>query len=202
MSSAHFYDLEQEWRKFLNDLNTRCQRRRVPFMVEELPADFVPRDRELNALVDLLIERRSGDPVAITAALRGAGGYGKTTLARAVCYNEEIQHAFDDGILWVTLGENPGDLIDKVADLIGRLSGERPGFTGLDAGSCPAQGSPGRSRHPAGSRRRLGPRSSEAFRAGWRALRALDYDAPCRYFCRRNRSRSQSIRCSRAKRSR
>ena len=30
MSSAHFYDLEHEWRKFLNDLNTRCQQRRVP----------------------------------------------------------------------------------------------------------------------------------------------------------------------------
>ena len=51
--------------------------------------------------------------MAITAALRGAGGYGKTTMARAICHNERIQEAFDDGILWVTLGENPGSLLGK-----------------------------------------------------------------------------------------
>ena len=83
-----------------------------------------------------MIERRSGDPVAITAALRGAGGYGKTTLARAVCYNEDIQTAFDDGILWVTLGENPTDLTSKVVDLIETLSSERPGFAGLEVAAA------------------------------------------------------------------
>ncbi len=41
MRSAHFYDLEREWQKFLNDLNSRCQQKRVPFMVEDLPEGFV-----------------------------------------------------------------------------------------------------------------------------------------------------------------
>ena len=27
----HFYDLEHEWPEFINDLRTRCERRRVPF---------------------------------------------------------------------------------------------------------------------------------------------------------------------------
>jgi len=31
--------------------------------------------------------------------------------------------------LWVTLGENPGDLTGRVEDLIYTLSGERPGFS-------------------------------------------------------------------------
>src|SRR5262249_37847697 len=67
-----------------------------------------------------------------TAALKGAGGYGKTTLAKALCHDERIQDAFDDGILWVTLGENPGDLTGRVEDLIVTLGDERPGFTSLD----------------------------------------------------------------------
>ncbi len=129
MSSAHFYDLDYEWQKLINDLNTRCQQVRVPFMVEDLPADYVPRPREFNALIGKLLDQRREEPVAITAALRGAGGYGKTTMAKALCHDERIQQAFDDGILWVTLGENPGNLVGKVEDLIYMLSHERPGFS-------------------------------------------------------------------------
>jgi NB-ARC domain/WD domain, G-beta repeat len=132
MRSAHFYDLDYEWQKLVNDLNTRCQQPRVPFMVEELPADYVPRPREFEALIEKLLDQRREEPVAITAALRGAGGYGKTTMAKALCHDERIQQAFDDGILWVTLGENPGNLVGKVEDLIYMLSHERPGFTGID----------------------------------------------------------------------
>ena len=133
MRSAHFYDLDREWQKFVNDLNTRCQTRRVPFMVEDLPEGFVPRPGEFDRLLELLIDKQREEPVAITAALKGAGGYGKTTLAKALCHDERIQDAFDDGILWVTLGEHPGDLTGRVEDLIVTLSDERPGFTTLDA---------------------------------------------------------------------
>ena len=133
MRSAHFYDLDYEWQKLVNDLNTRCQQARVPFMVEELPADYVPRPQEYEALIEKLLDQQREEPVAITAALRGAGGYGKTTMAKALCHDERIQQAFDDGILWVTLGENPGNLVGKVEDLIYMLNQERPGFTGIDA---------------------------------------------------------------------
>ena len=133
MRNAHFYDLDFEWQKLVNDLNTRCQQQRVPFMVEDLPSDYVPRPQEFEALIDRLLDQQLEEPVAITAALRGAGGYGKTTMAKALCHDEHIQQAFDDGILWVTLGENPGNLVGKVEDLIYMLNQERPGFTGIDA---------------------------------------------------------------------
>ena len=133
MSSAHFYDLNYEWQKLVNDLNTRCQQTRVPFMVEDLPSDYVTRPQEFDALIEKLLDQQQEEPVAITAALRGAGGYGKTTMAKALCHDEHIQQAFDDGILWVTLGENPGNLVGKVEDLIYMLNHERPGFTGIDA---------------------------------------------------------------------
>jgi hypothetical protein len=129
MRSAHFYDLDYEWQKLVNDLNTRCRQPRVPFMVEDLPVDYVPRPKEFEALIGQLLDLQREEQVAITAALRGAGGYGKTTMAKAICHDERIQQAFDDGILWVTLGENPGNLVGKVEDLIYMLNQERPGFT-------------------------------------------------------------------------
>src|SRR6266702_5137007 len=107
MRSEHFYDLDYEWQKFVNDLNTRCQQARVPFMCKDLPHDFVARPNEFDALIRKLLDEQREEPIAITAALRGAGGYGKTTMAIALCHDERIQQAFDDGILWVTLGEKP-----------------------------------------------------------------------------------------------
>jgi len=133
MRSAHFYDIDHQWQKLINDLNTRCQQASVPFMVEDLLPDYVPSPQEFEALIEKLRNQRREEPVAITAALLGADGYGKTTMAKAICHDERIQQAFDDGILWVTLGENPGNMVEKVVDLIETLSNERPGFTGIDA---------------------------------------------------------------------
>jgi hypothetical protein len=43
MKSLHFYDLEHEKQEFINDLNTLCQTTKVPFMVGDMPDDFVNR---------------------------------------------------------------------------------------------------------------------------------------------------------------
>ncbi|MET0648420.1 MAG: NB-ARC domain-containing protein [Pyrinomonadaceae bacterium] len=122
-----------DWKLLVNDLHTRCHAPRVPFMAEELPEDFVARPAETERLLALFLEGKRHEPVAATVALCGAGGYGKTTLARALCHDERIQDAFADGILWTTLGESPGDLTARVEDLIYVLSGERPALSGLDA---------------------------------------------------------------------
>ncbi len=85
------------------------------------------RPKQFEALRALLLKGERKDPVAITTALTGAGGFGKTTLAAALCHDEEIIQAFDDGILWTTLGETP-DLADALAKLHAGLTGERPAF--------------------------------------------------------------------------
>ena len=107
---------------------------RILFMVEDLPSDLVSRPREFQELITKLLDQAHKRPVAITAALRGAGGYGKTTMAMALCHDQRIRRAFRDGILWVTLGENLtlDKLIGKVEDLIYTLTHERPGFAGLE----------------------------------------------------------------------
>lgn len=144
MSSVHFYslgtlegeDVGPEWAAFVNDLNSRCEQPRVPFMAGDLPEDFVERPEEAGRLKALLLDRGRAEPVAVTAALRGAGGFGKTTLARAMCHDDDIIEAFHSGILWVTLGEKPGDLTPHVKDWIESLTGERPDFAGLDAAAA------------------------------------------------------------------
>lgn len=105
-----------------------------PFMAERPPDDFVDRpDLIAPVIASLLAREASSSTVGLAAAFRGAGGYGKTTLARAVCQDSRIRRAFSDGILWITLGEQPANLIGMVEDLIFTLTRQRPGFSSLEA---------------------------------------------------------------------
>ena len=83
------------------------QRQQGLCMAKVPPDDFVARPQEFEALKRHILYGQRDRPTPITVALHGAGGYGKTTLAQALCYDPEIQEAFSNGILWVTLGEWP-----------------------------------------------------------------------------------------------
>jgi hypothetical protein len=108
MSKAHFFDLEKEWPTFIAHLRRGCVTPRVPFMAPDLPPNFIQRPREFDALKNLLLTPDRAQPVAITTALSGAGGFGKTTLAAALCHDENVVANFNDGIMWTTLGQTPG----------------------------------------------------------------------------------------------
>ncbi|MGH8650719.1 MAG: TIR domain-containing protein, partial [Gammaproteobacteria bacterium] len=127
MKKVHIYDLDAQWAIFLGHLKRGCQATRVPFMAPDLTASFVQRPTEFGVLRSLLLEPAGRDPVAISTAVTGAGGFGKTTLACALCHDDDIILAFDDGILWTTLGENP-NVADALAKLYAGLTGERPAF--------------------------------------------------------------------------
>jgi hypothetical protein len=131
MRKAHFFDLEKEWLTFRDQLRKGCDMRRVPFMAPDLPVHFVERPNEYEALKTLLLSPDRTQPVAITTALAGAGGFGKTTLAAALCHDEDIIENFDDGILWVTFGQTP-DVLGTLLAAYAALTGERPGFSGIE----------------------------------------------------------------------
>lgn len=101
-------------------------------MAPKPPNDFVPRPTEYNALRTLLLAD-DNSPVGITAAIRGAGGYGKTTLAQALCHDPMIIDHFPDGIFWVELTQEPGELTSRVLNLVENLIDYRRGSTSLDA---------------------------------------------------------------------
>jgi WD40 repeat protein len=131
MRKTHFYDLEKEWPTFVAFLNSPRRENRVPFMAPDLRTDFVSRPDEFAALLSALLDLDRANPVVITTALQGAGGFGKTTLAIALCHDDDVITAFDDGILWATLGEAP-KVQHELTKLYAALTGERPSFLDID----------------------------------------------------------------------
>jgi hypothetical protein len=125
-------DLAEHRTTLIRVLQDQSRQKRVAMMAPEPPGDFVQRPEEFDALKRQLLDTQ-GDAVAISAALRGAGGYGKTTLAKALAHDPDIQDAYFDGILWVELGEKPTNLLGVVSDLIRRLTGEPAGLETLGA---------------------------------------------------------------------
>ena len=135
--AGNVYELDrpESLRAFIDRLQRDSQQKRVPMMAPEPPVDFVRRAAEFEVLKGKLLDAK-GDAVAISAALKGAGGYGKTTLAKALAHDPDIQDAYFDGVLWVELGEKPDDLLSKIVDFIETLTGARPGFQTIDAGAA------------------------------------------------------------------
>jgi len=89
------------------------------------PKDFVPRPVEFDALKAQLLSSDAKGMLAITAALRGAGGYGKTTLARALAHDADVRRFYSDGILWAELGEQGGvRVLPIISDLVHLLGSE------------------------------------------------------------------------------
>ena len=73
--------------------------------------DEVNRPDLLDQLVEAVVAPGAG-PVGVTTGLVGAGGFGKTTLARMVVHHPRVQERFPDGVVWVTVGADsmPSDL--------------------------------------------------------------------------------------------
>ncbi len=130
-ANRHDIDIPESRDRLILCLKGPAHEKRVPFMADPLPPGFIERPEKFAEIKKKLLDAQ-GEPVAITAALRGAGGFGKTALANALCHDPEIEDAFSDGVLRVTLGEKPGDLVGRISDLIEILTGERPGVTQLE----------------------------------------------------------------------
>src|SRR5262249_29575544 len=82
MSRAHFFDLDKGGPAFLGPLRLGCQSPRVPFMALDPPLNFVQR-REFGPLKEQVLGARN-------AAIVGSGGFGKTTLAMALCHDPDV----------------------------------------------------------------------------------------------------------------
>lgn len=85
------------------------QRRALQILqMPPLPGHFVERPQHQQAVLDLLLCQDPGTPgTLVVSAIYGLGGIGKSVLAAALAHNPVVQARFPDGILWVTLGQNP-----------------------------------------------------------------------------------------------
>jgi hypothetical protein len=104
-----------------------------PFMAADLPVEVVARPQEFEKLKQSLLVKEWDRSTSRVVALYGAGGYGKTTLALALCHDPDIQATFHDGILWVTLGEKSVNVVAKMEELVKLLRGEQLGLISVEA---------------------------------------------------------------------
>ncbi|MEW8250061.1 MAG: NB-ARC domain-containing protein [Candidatus Thiodiazotropha sp.] len=134
MRKTHFYDPAHEWDTLINFLKSPGKDNRVPFMAPDLPHHYVERQDEFETVLSYLLDESHNNPQFSTTALQGPGGFGKTTLACSLCHSEQIINAYDDGILWVSLGEQP-DIQGALTKLYAALTGERLPFIDIDDAS-------------------------------------------------------------------
>ncbi|MFF4034186.1 NB-ARC domain-containing protein [Streptomyces sviceus] len=107
--------------------STTATSRPVP---PQVPDWWVNRDEA--AVVVKAVRRRTGRwgnraPVAITAGLHGAGGFGKTSLARYVAAQPSVQRRFPGGVHLITMGREVrgrAAIAAKVAEETRLLTGD------------------------------------------------------------------------------
>ncbi|MEM8993682.1 MAG: NB-ARC domain-containing protein [Acidobacteriota bacterium] len=115
----------------------------VPWRIERPPLDELIERPQYEEAVKALVATAGGPrPVGITAshALRGAGGFGKTTLARALAHSDRVRRAFPSGVLWLEFGAEATEVrrIEAVRKVFAALTGRTaPRFaTSVDAGDA------------------------------------------------------------------
>jgi len=120
------YDLDDanHLAKLFNDLRSTPEPRIVPHNVE-FPTNFVRRDDEMAAFISLLTASSGGTRAAMITALTGAGGFGKTMLAKALCFEDAVLARYTAGVLWLTVGEGERSPVSLLTTLLQQL-GQSP----------------------------------------------------------------------------
>src|SRR5216684_4003674 len=97
---------DERWTQLVRVLEGPGEVHRAPWMPgDDPPEGFVPRPAEYQALKEAVLAAPGSKLVALTTALIGAGGYGKTILANVLCRDDDIRFEFTDGILRVEVGK-------------------------------------------------------------------------------------------------
>ena len=78
----------------------------APFQAPPLPRHYVDRPEHIEAVKAMLLDESTPGTLVISA-IYGMGGIGKSVLVAALVRVPDIQARFPDGVLWVTLGQEP-----------------------------------------------------------------------------------------------
>ena len=91
-----------------------------PFQAPPLPSHFVARPEVSRDLLSRLLVDGPAAGSLTLGAVHGLGGVGKTTLAADLARSPEVRDRLPDGVLWVTLGQQP-DLLPLVGGWVQAL---------------------------------------------------------------------------------
>lgn len=95
-----------------------------PWNVPAVDGESVERWELIQAVTHLVLNHAR--TVGVTTALHGAGGFGKTTLAKQICLRSDVRDSFPGGLLWITVGQElqGSQLAGAIGDLCRELGDE------------------------------------------------------------------------------
>ncbi|GLT30353.1 hypothetical protein SLA2020_051570 [Shorea laevis] len=92
------------------------------------PSGVIGRDGDVQKIVKLLIDSNTQQPLCVVSIV-GIPGLGKTTLAKQVCNNDQIQAHFSNNIIWICVSDN-FDVMRILVQMLESLSeGHRENIT-------------------------------------------------------------------------
>jgi len=86
-----------------------------PGSAPPIPSLIIGRDDDLRRLKENIgVLDKPNTSIQILTAIKGWPGVGKTTLASALAHDKDIKMSFPEGVLWVSLGQEP-NLLSEIA---------------------------------------------------------------------------------------
>ena len=90
-----------------------------------LPPNYIPRVQLLEDISKALLSCKTDNTVGTTVTVLGWAGFGKTTLAKALCHQKKIKQYFHDGFLWISLGQRPQSSEMKLIQIYNQLTNKQ-----------------------------------------------------------------------------
>jgi tetratricopeptide (TPR) repeat protein len=119
-------DLSADRQEILLNLSQHCTAPRIPFMCPAPAEHWISRGSVLSQLKQTLIEE-GGPQSSFAVLLHGPAGTGKSATAVQFCHDDEIQSAFEVGILWLDLSDGQ-HLKTELEKAYEALTGEAKSF--------------------------------------------------------------------------
>lgn len=111
--------MKQVVKNFLEFINLWKQEQQKPIIrgtVPPLPQLVIGREKDIDELKNKLgfsVEQEK--TTTVLTAIRGWPGVGKTTIASVLAHDPDIATVYPDGVLWVSLGQEPNILSELAA---------------------------------------------------------------------------------------
>src|SRR5216683_2809949 len=97
---------------------------RVPVPNVQAPIDYVDRPEQTHPILARLLSAKAPPGRSNVSVIHGLGGSGKTTIARWLVWQLEVDRHFRDGRIWVTLGNEPIDVLGILNDWLSKLESD------------------------------------------------------------------------------
>ena len=88
------------------------------------PAYHVPRVELLKEISSTILNSDITPTIGTTVTIRGIGGIGKSTIAKALCHHPLIKEYFVTGFLWISLTSSMPNLKTKLSEIYQMLTGK------------------------------------------------------------------------------